>query len=61
MFGAWPQRAGVIDAPGMLAQARHALALLGVDIDPQQWVRDLSPAQQQLVEIARACQGIPKW
>ncbi|MND90166.1 Galactose/methyl galactoside import ATP-binding protein MglA [compost metagenome] len=44
----------------MLAQARHALALLGVDIDPQQWVRDLSPAQQQLVEIARACQGDPK-
>jgi len=59
-LGAWPQRAGVINAQSMLAQARHALALLGVDIDPQQWVRDLSPAQQQLVEIARACQGDPK-
>jgi ABC-type sugar transport system ATPase subunit len=36
------------------ARARHLLADLGVDIDPDDSVRDLSPASQQLLEIARA-------
>lgn len=59
-LGAWPHRHGKIDMQQMMVQAHHALNALGVDIDPRHWVRDLSPAQQQLVEIARAFQGEPK-
>lgn len=38
----------------MTAPARHCLAELGLDIDPDQLVSELSVAQQQLVEIAKA-------
>lgn len=36
------------------AEARALFARLGVSIDPWAWCRDLSIAQQQIVEIARA-------
>lgn len=38
----------------MTAPARRCLAELGLDIDPHRPVRELSVAQQQLVEIAKA-------
>jgi ABC-type sugar transport system ATPase subunit len=38
----------------MAAQTREAMIPLGMDIDPMRAVRDLSVAEQQMVEIARA-------
>ncbi|MFD0632810.1 ATP-binding cassette domain-containing protein [Catenulispora yoronensis] len=42
------------DRPAMLAKAEPVLAQLGLDVDPRRLVGDLSLAQQQLVEIAKA-------
>ena len=42
------------DTAAMCRAATAALAQLGADIDPRSRVRDLSVAQRQLVEIARA-------
>jgi ribose transport system ATP-binding protein len=41
------------------ADARRALAALGVDIDPRREVRELEVAEQQLVEIARVLERHP--
>ncbi|MFJ5848136.1 sugar ABC transporter ATP-binding protein [Streptomyces sp. NPDC092903] len=49
-----PSRRGLVDREAMTAPARHCLAELGLDIDPHQLVSELSVAQQQLVEIAKA-------
>ncbi|MFH8473959.1 sugar ABC transporter ATP-binding protein [Streptomyces sp. NPDC018000] len=49
-----PSRRGLVDRKAMTAPALHCLAELGLDIDPHQPVRELSVAQQQLVEIAKA-------
>ncbi len=55
LLGAEPVRRGVLDWNAMRAQAAAALAQLGHDdIAPDAIVGDLSVAQQQLVEIARA-------
>jgi ribose transport system ATP-binding protein len=59
LLGAEPTRGGpwspVVDWPRMRAQARAALAQLGhEDIAPDAIAGELSVAQQQLVEIARA-------
>jgi ribose transport system ATP-binding protein len=43
----------VVDWPALHERARGLLALLGEDLPPDQRVADLSPAQQQMVEIAR--------
>ena len=37
-----------------------ALQALGVDVSPEQLVSTLSPAQKQLVEIARVMKGEPR-
>ncbi|HVP07161.1 MAG TPA: sugar ABC transporter ATP-binding protein [Candidatus Acidoferrum sp.] len=47
-------RRGVIDAPLEHRTAHELLLKMGVEIDPQAKVADLSIAQQQTVEIARA-------
>ncbi len=47
-------RATVIDAKSERQHATELLARLGADIDPDSLVADLTVAQQQLVEIARA-------
>ena len=55
MLGMEPARWGVLDRPRMRAAAAAALAELGrPDIRPEQLVADLSVADQQIVEIARA-------
>src|SRR3954469_5721826 len=55
LLGAEPVRRGVLDWHAMRAQTRAALAQLGHDdISPDTVAGDLSVAQQQLVEIARA-------
>jgi ABC-type sugar transport system ATPase subunit len=47
-------RVGLVDWREVEARARQALTRLGADIDPRRRVGDLSVAEQQLVEIARA-------
>ncbi|MCA9891919.1 MAG: sugar ABC transporter ATP-binding protein [Anaerolineae bacterium] len=53
-IGRWPKRIGGIDYKAMRQLAVEALARLDVQIDPTLPVSRLSPAQQQLVEIAKA-------
>jgi ribose transport system ATP-binding protein len=49
-----PHRGGVLDRRTMRAEARRCLELLEVDLDPDTPVRELSVAQGQLIEIAKA-------
>ena len=45
---------GLIDRRAMSQTARQILTGLGVDLDPRRQVRELSIAEQQMVEIAKA-------
>ena len=54
MIGREPGRSGFVNWPATMREARAALARLGLRIDPRRLVRDLSVADQQMVEIARA-------
>lgn len=54
MAGRQPTRAGRIDWAAMYREARNLLEQLGVRLDPRTKARNLSVAQQQTVEIARA-------
>jgi ribose transport system ATP-binding protein len=55
LLGMEPTRFGLVDRRRLGAVARDVLARLGhSDIAPEQPAGDLAPAQQQLVEIARA-------
>ncbi len=54
LIGREPGRAGFVDWRAMMAQARSALQAIGLAVDPRRLVRDLSVADQQMVEIARA-------
>lgn len=47
-------RWGIIDRRQVAARARALLARVGLDIDPATPVERLSPAQQQMIEIAKA-------
>lgn len=49
-----PQRAGCVDRRALRRDAAALLARLGMDLDPDAQVADLSLAQRQLVEIAKA-------
>jgi len=49
-----PQRRGLIDAAQRRETAQKALDSLGLTIDPDEIVQNLSVAQMQLVEIAKA-------
>ncbi|WP_218104084.1 sugar ABC transporter ATP-binding protein [Thermogemmatispora onikobensis] len=53
-LGREPLRFGFIRRRRELAEARHLLAQVGLDLDPRRLVASLSVAEQQLVEIARA-------
>ena len=53
-IGRWPKRLGTLDRAEMRRRAINALGRLNVDLNPDLLVKDISPAQQQLVEIARA-------
>ena len=54
LIGHLPTRAGWLDRPGMLREARRMLDRVGLAVDPRSPIRELSLSQQQLVEIARA-------
>ncbi len=54
LVGRQPTRAGAVDWKQMYGEARGLLARLGLTLDPRTKARELSVAQQQLVEIARA-------
>ena len=53
-LGMEPARRGILDRASSLAGARSALESLGADFDATTPAGDLSVAQQQLVELARA-------
>jgi ribose transport system ATP-binding protein len=55
LLGAEPRRAlGVVDWQKLRQRASEILATLGVGLDVQQKVKNLTVAQQQMVQIARA-------
>lgn len=53
-IGREPLRAGVIDWPRLRADTAAVTRRIGLDLDPMALVEDLSVAEQQMVEIARA-------
>lgn len=53
-LGREPRRYGLIDSGSITVQAREVLAKVGLDVDPATPVSELTIAQQQLVEIAKA-------
>jgi ABC-type sugar transport system ATPase subunit len=53
-LGMEPARHGLLDRRAATARAAEALRALGADFDPATPARDLSVAEQQLVELARA-------
>jgi ABC-type sugar transport system ATPase subunit len=53
-IGREPNRAGFVQRRVLRGEALAFLAQLGVDLDPRAMVRNLSVAQQQMVEIAKA-------
>ncbi|SER12225.1 monosaccharide ABC transporter ATP-binding protein, CUT2 family [Faunimonas pinastri] len=59
-LGRWPTGAGVIKGRQMEAEAEAALKRLGLDLPANRLVAGLSPAERQLVEIARVLLGKPK-
>lgn len=54
LLGRWPGSAMRVDWHAMRDAAKRVLADLEIDISPDAVVRDLSAAEQQLVEIAKA-------
>lgn len=54
MLGRTPARAGLVNFRGLKESARRALDLVGLDVDLDIPVGELSVARQQLVEIAKA-------
>lgn len=53
-LGRYPSARGFVNRRAMHERARQVLAQLGHDMDPQRPVAELSLAERQLVEIARA-------
>jgi ribose transport system ATP-binding protein len=56
-LGRLPRRGPIVDWPAARRDASRALQRLSVSIDPNRLVSDLSVAEQQLVEIAKAMSG----
>ncbi|MCB1498192.1 MAG: sugar ABC transporter ATP-binding protein [Bauldia sp.] len=54
MLGHWPSRYGVISKREQLEHASRVIAQVAPDLSPEMLARRLSPAEGQLVEIARA-------
>ncbi len=59
-LGRWPRKGGVIQYAEMEAEASEAMGRLGLDRAPNTLVASLSPAERQLLEIARVLLGKPK-
>jgi ribose transport system ATP-binding protein len=53
-LGREPHRLGFVNRRTLHAEASDVLGRIGLDVDPDTLVRDLSIGQQQLVEIAKA-------
>jgi ribose transport system ATP-binding protein len=53
-LGMEPARRGILDRRSEVGRAREALRVLGAEFDPATLAGDLSVAEQQLVELARA-------
>ena len=54
LLGRWPSRFGVISRRAQMARAEAVLARVVPDLSPMTLARQLTPAEGQLVEIARA-------
>ena len=54
MLGHWPSRFGIVSKKEQKELARHALRAVAPELSPSALARRLSPAEGQLVEIARA-------
>jgi ABC-type sugar transport system ATPase subunit len=54
LIGREPVRFGFVDGTAMARRTRELTASVGLDVDPARLVADLSVAEQQMVEIARA-------
>jgi ABC-type sugar transport system ATPase subunit len=54
LLGRWPTRFGVLSGSAMLRQAEAVLNQVAPNLSPRKLARQLSPAEGQLVEIARA-------
>ncbi|QFY63147.1 sugar ABC transporter ATP-binding protein (plasmid) [Rhizobium grahamii] len=59
-LGRWPRKGGVIQYDKMEAEAAEAMGRLGLNLPPNRLVAGLSPAERQLLEIARVLVGKPK-
>ena len=59
-LGRWPRKAGILSYSEMEAQAEEAMKRLGLDLPSSRLVAGLSPAERQLLEIARVLIGKPK-
>lgn len=59
-LGRWPRKGGVLQYTAMEAEASEAMGRLGLDRAPNVLVASLSPAERQLLEIARVLLGKPK-
>ena len=59
-MGRWPSSFGSLSYRRMHSETKKALAKLGLKIDPRRVVDDLSVADQQMVEIARAINDRPR-
>lgn len=59
-LGRWPRKGGVIQYAEMEREAAIAMDRLGLDLPPSRLVAGLSPAERQLLEIARVLLGKPK-
>ena len=56
----WPTRHWIVDRQRMRSESAEALAELGVELDPNVIVRELSYVQRQMVEIARLTRFDPR-
>lgn len=59
MLGRWPTRYGFVSRRDENDAARRALSLVAPDLSPHTLARRLSPAEGQLIEIARAISEDP--
>ena len=59
-LGRWPRRRGALDHGAMDRLCGEALSGLGLDLHPSRRIESLSPAERQLVEIARSLLGSPR-
>jgi ABC-type sugar transport system ATPase subunit len=60
LLGRQITRFGIINGRAQTREAVHALARLGIELDPRRPASTLRPAEKQLVEIARALRGSPR-